>query len=230
MLRFAIIFLTCTLCACSEESTTPSEPEETTASIVAEPKSSTLAEFTENFAAVSEIPSLDLQGDMKTSLVLDKSAFTQVDDLTFLPPNLAHDWITPLIQTTDSDMDENSWVAVFCNTSEINSTYCLVQIKEEDIKFYLLRMDHETYDNSELIHLGSINTIKYKDSSEEIGQEYDFEITDCENLILELKGDTLYTKCMRYSATVGKDWRIDQNLYVNDTVKLPILENSYSLY
>lgn len=231
MLRaFFITLLFISLMSCSEETTNSSSGDpEISESQVNNSKSTTLKEFTDHFNSVSEIPTLDLQ-DMDVSLVLDKESFQSIEEYSFLTEELVHDWITPFIGSNSDNVNENNWTAIFYKETETNSTYCLAQIEEEHIKVYLLRLNKEKESNSELILLGSIGTFKYKDSNEEAGEKYDFEITDCEDLIIEIKGDQLLTKCMRYSATVGKDWRVDQNLYVNDTVKLPIIENSYSLY
>jgi hypothetical protein len=150
------------------------------------------------------------------------------DDM--LPTNIVHDWITPHIQEMAGEVDESNWHSIFYNETSTVSIYCFVQFVEEDLKFYLLRLNAEDTQNNEFIHLGNISTFKYKDASDVPNEEYDFDITDCEELSLIISGDTLWTKCMRYSSTVGQDWRVDQNLNVNDTVKLPIIENSYALY
>lgn len=231
MLRiFTSILLVVSFFSCSEESANIStDNADNSGATHSAPKKTTLEDFTSYFPSVSDLPTLDLK-DMEVSLVLDKESFLEIDEYSFIPSEVIHDWITPYtIDDTDS-IELSNWTPIFYNKTELNSTYCLAQIRDSDTKFYLLKLDYENESKSELTLLGTIGTFKYKDSNEEAGEKYDFEITECEDLILEIKNDTLITKCIRYSATVGKDWRIDQNLYVNDTVKLPIIESSYSLY
>lgn len=137
------------------------------------------------------------------------------------------EWIHPYSELV-KHFDDEKWLALHYSSSENLSSYSLAQIHEGDIRIYLLQLFPE--DKGSLTHLGNIMRFFYVDSNEEAGESYHFDITDCENLKLEFRNDSLITYCERYTATVGKDWRVDQNLYVNDTVKLPIIENSYSLY
>lgn len=227
---FLLALLAISLLSCSEE---PSSSE-TGASVSTETldlksNSITLKEFTSYFTPISELPTLDLQ-DMGVSLVLDKNSFDALADHDFIPDHLINDLIFPLKDESSPELNNQQCVALFCNQTDSSAAYCFAQIKEKDVKFYLLKIKLQANGQSELIHLGNISTFTYTDSNEEAGESYHFDITDCENLRLEFRNDSIFTSCERYTATVGKDWRVDQNLNVNDTVKLPTIENSYSLY
>ncbi|MCB9195217.1 MAG: hypothetical protein H6598_03245 [Flavobacteriales bacterium] len=225
---FHLSILTLLVLSCSEDAVSINEAQESKEKPV-NTKKSTLTEFSSHFVPISELPDLDLK-DMGISLVLDNKSFQLTENMGFLDPVLVQEWIFPYFEITPEGLNEENWMAILYNEAEHNSIYCIAQVNQNDIKFYLLRLNIENDENSDLTLLGSIGSIKYRDSNEEAGEKYDFEITDCEDLILEIKGDTLITKCYRYSATVGKDWRVDQNLHVNDTIKFPVIENSYSLY
>lgn len=217
------------LFSCAEGTSVALNSEFTEAETQHSKRTTTLTEFCDQFPLLSELPTLESQ-NMDVSLILNKASFQFNDEPDFLSTNLVHDWIYPYFNHSSEGFIDNNWKAILMNDTEFQSLHCLAQIKDNDISVYLLKLNKAKDELSELNLLGNIGTVKYKDTSSEEDEKYDFEITECEDLIIEIKGDSLFTKCIRYSATVGKDWRIDQNLYVNDTVKLPIIENSYSLY
>ncbi len=79
--------------------------------------------------------------------------------------------------------------------------------------------------------IGSTGITPFIESDEEGGTMYWIQTTDFENLEICFNELTdISCKQIRVSWVEGYDWRVDQNLNINDTVKLPIIERSYSLY
>lgn len=216
MLKWSLplVLLFLELVGCQSPTSVNSKESETSEQTEIKPKTTSIEELNSLFKPI------------KGSFSLNEESLSD-GSWNELPSILVDEWIHPYSETV-KHFDEEEWLALHYNTSENLSSYCLAQINQNDVRIYLLQLFPE--DKGELTHLGSIITFSYVDSNEEAGESYHFDITDCENLILEFRNDSLFTSCERYTSTVGKDWRVDQNLYVNDTVKLPIIENSYSLY
>lgn len=160
-------------------------------------------------------------------LIINRSSF---EDFNWnkIPSEIATDWI-PIAQIDiEKKINFDNWLALVMGNANTGIFFCMANIAVGDIRIYLLRMDQES--EPKMQYLGSIFEYNYTDASEEEGEKYAFEVSECENLHLEFIGDSLYTSCERYSTTIGKDWRVDQNLYVNDTIKLNSIHKTYSLY
>lgn len=176
-------------------------------------------------ASFKEFSSLFLPFEDK--LIINKSSFENFH-WNKIPSGIATDWIPIAEIDIEKKINFDNWLALVMGNANTGTFFCMANVAADDIRIYLLRIDQKSEPKME--YLGSIFEYNYTDASEEEGEKYEFEVSECESLHLEFIGDSLYTSCDRYSTTIGKDWRVDQNLYVNDTVKLPSIDKTYSLY
>ncbi len=190
---------------------------------------STIGTTTKNLKSLektyNEFSSLFIPLDER--LVINKKAFEN-PIWKNIPSHIAKDWIHVASPDIEKEINFNNWIALAKGSENSKSFFCMANIDSNDIRLYLLKYDNNI--GPSLAYLGSIFEYQYIEANEEVGEKYKFTVSECENLHLEFIGDSLYTRCDRYSTTIGKDWRVDQNLYVNDTVKLPSINKSYSLY
>lgn len=125
--------------------------------------------------------------------------------------------------------DVNNWIALVKPQSDSLTALCLAHQDDLDYRIYLLTYDkNENFKKFEQLGAISINT--HEDKNEEEGNAYHFNITECESIQLIFRNDSLISTCKRYTAIVGQDWRVDQDLHVNDTILLPNIEKSFLIY
>jgi hypothetical protein len=80
--------------------------------------------------------------------------------------------------------------------------------------------DGETIAN--VTKIGDAEYYPYKESGEEDGAEYLIRTVEGKDLTIDfLKPDSIVTKQIKYTIRDGYDWRVDQNLEINDSVALP---------
>lgn len=228
MLRnLGVVVLLLVIWSCSDKN------EPTTASVNNSKNSNTkeevqtpIAEKTTSFDDFLSCFSDTLNGTVLTKEFIDSKIGIALSD------KLINDWIiydTYAVVGHSIREENDSWIPIGLFASDSVATVCVVQ-KSSSTSAYLFQYNTKSDYFMYMHQIGYIDEFVYQDKNAEAGEEYDFDITECESISLEVKNNQLYTSCERYTATVGKDWRVDQNLYVNDTVKLPIIESSYSLY
>ncbi len=71
---------------------------------------------------------------------------------------------------------------------------------------------------------------EFTEKSEELGEAYEITTKEIDQLSISLESlDSINVTQVRYTLKKGQDWRVDQNLKINDSVALPTIQQVFSL-
>lgn len=71
---------------------------------------------------------------------------------------------------------------------------------------------------------------EFTEKSEELGEAYEITTKEIDQLSISLETlDSINVTQVRYTLKKGQDWRVDQNLKINDSVALPTIQKVFSL-
>ncbi|WP_258541925.1 hypothetical protein [Parvicella tangerina] len=169
--------------------------------------------------------------DSLTNIQLSLKNVKNLEDFA-LSDTLVNDWIihdTYAVTGSSLREEKDCWIPIGKHINDTVTTVCVVQLCKSS-SAYLFQFNTKRNHLMYMHQIGYLSDFDYIDASNKEGEKYSFNISECESIHLTIRNNKVHTSCERYTATVGKDWRVDQNLYVNDTVWLPIFESSYSLY
>ncbi len=197
-------------------------------------KTTTFEDFTNHFPSQSFPLEFDAQQThYSTSLLLDT--------------NLVKDWVIYGAPNTELSqfIAENSWKLKDTNAFKINANFkietpkniliCLSIIEKtldkkgefQDLWFLNYNLDG-TFNTA--LNLGTEGFYTSIEEDSELGEEYYIESEEIDLLSVSLKSeDSLICYHQKVTCCRGKDWRVDQNLKVKDSIIYPVKCKYYSL-
>jgi hypothetical protein len=146
--------------------------------------------------------------------------------ISTLPSSELKKWIL----SHKDNFEKDDWIDMkpICKT-QTNSTllYFLTTIEQisgegETYSDYWCLSSNDGETISKVTHLGISGIYPRIENGEEEGAEYWIKTTEEETLEISLlAADSIITKSLKYTLREGYDWRVDQNLKINDSVAMP---------
>lgn len=146
--------------------------------------------------------------------------------ISALPASELKDWIIKYKENLEND----EWLTIkpICQAKKDSTllffltTIEQVSAEGESYADYWCLKSEDGKTISKVTHLGISGTYPRIENGEEEGAEYWIKAVEEEALEIVLNApDSIVTRTTKYTLTEGYDWRVDQNLKINDSVAMP---------